>query len=542
MKKRNNIFLHFLKPDNVELYALKVGRKNVDNFYKSNFHLMDIALRYSFLLTHDYCIIPPAFVIESDFNFELLKRFKLMFEYNKFLFPLRESSFYEFAKKKELEYRDYQTAEDKYKNYSLTNLDKISSELNVNSLINKKTKIGETSAILWNHDINNLNEGLFDRLLLFHKQDSHTTNKIIKALNFDVDELNHKAFVWQFVKNKLDKANVQNDTVDFYVHSILQNYYIRSNIQDSDLALLSNAPFVSDNFFIQPASLKYDYNAFDLMLQFLGVRNDIVNMPLVNLIEIKNSIEFRKFIEVFDFLIDYSENNLDKFKILATDYITSEKINVFWVYKFVLNHIFKGSGSVSLILSDTLRYVLLRKLKPLINFVDKVKQIGNEDSINLLFKQYLDEIFTNNNHEIVNIGDKLVIKQLHNIQFINSNIKFSYMENKFENSTIINSNFVEGTLNMWKSNNVEFDNNDIEILKLIDKHSGSKNEKEDLVKAVENVKQAKSEEEKKKPLDKLVDFFKANAGTIGKVVVKGLVFTYLATNGFDITTITNWFE
>lgn len=539
---RKNIFIHFLKPDNVELYALKVGRKDIDKYYKANFHLMDLALRYSFLLSNEYCVIPPAFILESNFNFELLKRFKILFEYNKFLFPIRETSFYEFAKKKEVEYSAYQGQEEKYTNYSLNNLEKISSELNVNSLIHKTAKIGATSAKFWHDDITDLDKGLFDKLKLYHQKEPYEIKKVIKTLNFDVEELHNKAFVWQFVEDKLRAVNVKNFGLEFYVHSILQNYYIRSNIMDGDLALLTNAPFVSDNFFIQPDDLTYDFQALDMLFSFLGIKTDIAQMPVLNLMELKNSIEYKRFIEVFDFLIQYSKTSLETFKSLSSEYVAIENRNNLQFFSFVLKYIFKGNNSLHLTLSDTVRFILLKRLKPLLNFVEKIKDIGEEDSMKLLFEKYLNEELAIKGSEIINFENKILIKQTNNYQFINSNLKFSHMENKFENSTFINSNFVEGTLNMWKSNNVEFDNNDIEIIKLIDKHSASKTDKEELIKAVEDVKKSEKENDKKKPLEKLMKFFKENAGTIGKIAMRGAIFTYLAANGIDVSALTSWFE
>lgn len=314
MSERNDIFLHFLKPDNLELYAQKYGYKKVTSYFY-DCGLIEETFRFAILLTKNYCLIPPAFIIESKDNFRLIKKYSELLNESLLKFVIREDLFELYAAKKICEYFGHKKLNPRFQNYNSTTFQEISNNLNL-QFLQKNLEIGSTSAKLWNQQINNLENGEFYFLKDIYDKDKYYGKKIIKTLNFDIEELTGKAFVWEFIEEKLSNINISDTQLKFNIHSVLQNYYIRSNIKMDNWALISSSPLFGEvDFNIKSSSLKYDYRAFAMFLDYLNIRQTINNISVSEFIRIRNSLEYNYFIELFDKLAIISENNLDKFKV-----------------------------------------------------------------------------------------------------------------------------------------------------------------------------------------------------------------------------------
>ena len=83
--RRKNIFLDFLGPD---------MWKTLPSFYGSDAQKMRIlsqSLNFAVLLTKEYCILPPAFILQSHLTRKVMLQKEEFLEEKVVLFPLKES-------------------------------------------------------------------------------------------------------------------------------------------------------------------------------------------------------------------------------------------------------------------------------------------------------------------------------------------------------------------------------------------------------------------------------------------------------------------
>lgn len=149
--------------------------------------------------------------------------------------------------------------------------------------------------------------------------DPSNFKKVINVLNFNIQELNEIAFVWEFIEEKLKKINFIDKNTLFKLHCVLQNYYIRSNIDNGNWKLLCNSPLFKVDFGIKYMGLRYDYEAFNTYINHLNVSDIIKESEITQLINIRQHECFYNFMLMFDFLTKISDdissfkNNYNKF-------------------------------------------------------------------------------------------------------------------------------------------------------------------------------------------------------------------------------------
>ena len=481
---RENIFLHFLKPDNIDLYAEKVGRNTVSQYY-NDYYLVETTLRYAFMLTKDYCLLPPAFIIESEYNFNLIKKYQKTIETNLLKFIIREPLFDLFIEKKLKQYTDYKLLNDKFGNYNFNYLKRIAQELEIKP-IKKHIKIGQNSAKLWNEQINDIEKGEFDFLKRLYDYDPKNIKTLIKALNIDIEELHEKAFVWEVVEEKLKRINFSDKETKFKLHGVLQKYYITSNIENENWQLVSSSPlFNGVDFNIKTTTLKYDFNAFKIYLEYLGVSEIIDKISVDSFVRIRKFSEYVDFIEMFDFLVLLSDNNVESFKTKHKSLFEKRKIKY---------ELFK----------EIVKSVFTRKLEDITRITDFSKRINSvKEKINIFKKNVIDNGLLENPQEF----SHLLSGRLDNL----TSITFNANDMKFDNST-----FQDCTFN-------EYNVAEKEIFSIINNANLTLDEKKELISYLESIKKG----EKDTKNNKLVEFLKG----LGINLTSGIIASYMIAKG-----------
>lgn len=258
---RRNIFLDFLSPDNWKTYA--TVPKNILHSEKGTRQLVS-QLRQSInaavLLTSQYCLLPPAFIVQSPIAFRAVFESSLYLDEEKIYLPLRETDIDLYIAKKMREYRNVKSShrgfyeEEHWKFlYKYQHL-----------LIPRNAAMGITIAKQWLTISDSAN--IWKPIVNFSPQAADSLRDVPIRLKGRGESVTLEAII---------KESKQNDPyLAKYINQAIQHEYLNAYITEYHASILSNAPPkpLFENYLISVESCYYDFKLFANVLDLLGMK------------------------------------------------------------------------------------------------------------------------------------------------------------------------------------------------------------------------------------------------------------------------------
>lgn len=242
--KRKNIFLDFMGPDMWKTMPSFIGTD------KKKIGILSRSLNLAVLLTKDYCILPPAFVVQSYLTRKVM-RIKADFLKEKVVvFPLKEDNLEHYFEKKQSEYNYVKDSHSEF--YKKSGQSFIKKHADV--IIPRKTSMGMTIAEYWQ----------------VIPDDSELWTPIIAIEPQNADRLRQVPYI---LKNRgisvtleavKKEAHIQHFFLDFAINQAIQHEYLTTYLDEYDATIIENIPpkTFNLNYLIKVENIYYDYWLF----------------------------------------------------------------------------------------------------------------------------------------------------------------------------------------------------------------------------------------------------------------------------------------
>ncbi len=290
--EHKNIFLDFMGPDMWKTFPTFLG----NDLSKSK--VLGQSLNIAVLLTNEYCILPPAFIAQSHIVRYVMMQ-KSSFLSNKLvLFPLRESNLEYYFEKKRLEYRYVKDSHQEfYKEAGHTFIRKHN-----DAIIHRKATMGITIAEQWREV----------------PDDSELWNPIVANIPQKADILREipsklkdrgLSITLEAVKKA---AKIKDNRFDSILNQAIQHEYLKTYMNEYNATILTNVPPkpISFNFLISVENVYYDYLVFEDILRVFEIDTYIKNVLADVIVELRDSLEWNKFMELFWDVCEYLRNRI----------------------------------------------------------------------------------------------------------------------------------------------------------------------------------------------------------------------------------------
>lgn len=279
--EHKNIFLDFLGPDMWKTFPTL--SKNDWRKYKILCQSLNVAV----LLTDEYCILPPAFIAQSRIVRYVMME-KSSFLSNKLvLFPLRESNLEYYFEKKQLEYKYVKESHQEfYKEAGHTFIRKHN-----DAIIHRKATMGMSIAEQWK-ELSDDSE-LWRPIVTNIPQKADTLRGIPSKLKDRGLSITLEA-----VKKV---AKIEDNSFNLIINQAIQHEYLKTYMHEYNAITLMNIPPkpIFFNFLIHIENIYYDYLVFEDILCIFGIDTFIKNVSADVIVELRNSLEWNKFMELF---------------------------------------------------------------------------------------------------------------------------------------------------------------------------------------------------------------------------------------------------
>ena len=285
---RKNIFLDFLSPDNWKTYVtipkeptlLKQCRAAIVKELKSS-------LNVAVLLTKDYCLLPPAFIIQSEIVLQAVSECSVFLDAEKVYLPLREIDIYEYINKKISEYSSVKDTHAGF--YNDAHWDFLSRYQR--NLIHRNASMGMTIAKKW-IDIS-------DSAAIWSPIVEHAPG-IADQLRGVPTTLKHRG-VSVTLEAVVNEINRPYKKLDYYINQAIQHEYLAAYVAEYDACILSNAPPkpLNENYLIPVESLYYDYRVFCVVLSILGIKDFFLAANAEQIVEFMHTSEYHLLIDMY---------------------------------------------------------------------------------------------------------------------------------------------------------------------------------------------------------------------------------------------------
>lgn len=303
MKK--NIFLDFLSPDNWKTYVtIPKDPKVLLQYRNILIQRLKSSLNVAVLLTKDYCLLPPAFIIQSEVVLQAISECSFFLDAEKIYLPLREIDIYDYINKK---ISEYQSVKDSHAGfYNDAHWDFLSRYQH--NLIHRNASMGITIAKKW-IDI---------------PDSSVIWNPIVERAPDIADQLRgvpttlkHRG-VSVTLEAVVNEINQPNKILDYYINQAIQHEYLAAYVAEYDACILSNAPPkpLNENYLIPVESLYYDYQVFCGVLKILGVKEYFLTGNAEQIVGFINTTEYHLLIDMYTAICDSCESKYDVEKTL----------------------------------------------------------------------------------------------------------------------------------------------------------------------------------------------------------------------------------
>lgn len=259
---RKNIFLDFLSPDNWKTYAtIPKDPYMLDKYKDKLVSQLKQSINISILLTFQFCLLPPAFIVQSEIALQAILESSLYLDEHMIYFPLRETSMDQYISKKISEYEHVKSSHMGFYNDShwafLSNYQDL--------LISRNATMGITIARQW---INLSDESdIWKPIVERYPREADNLRPIPMLLKDRGESVTLEAVISELKSKNFDLAR--------YINQAIQHEYLNAYITEYNASILSNAPPkpINENFLIKIDSQYYNFRLFTRVLNILGIRD-----------------------------------------------------------------------------------------------------------------------------------------------------------------------------------------------------------------------------------------------------------------------------
>ena len=283
-----NIFMDFMSPDAWKTYLTipKISKEWHTSFRNLLVTLME-SINIAVLFTNQYCILPPAFILQSDLVFRAINKKNIFLKENLIRLPLRENSIDSYIGKKVSE---YQYVKDTHTGFYMEDRWKFLYE-HPYSIVKRNAIMGRSIADYW-EDISD-NSPVWKPIVSSLPYDADNLRIIPSLLNKDGISITLEAII--------KKAKIS-PTVDstFYINQAIQHKYIQQYLKEYDATILSNIPPKPSlvDYLIPIESVYYDYYFLKRVLQKLGAFRFITSAHEDVILSLRSDSNFIKFKDI----------------------------------------------------------------------------------------------------------------------------------------------------------------------------------------------------------------------------------------------------
>lgn len=286
MKK--NIFLDFLSPDNWKTYVtIPKEPKLLKQYRNAIIKELKSGLNVAVLLTKDYCLLPPAFIIQSEIVLQAVSECSIFLDTEKIYLPLREIDIYEYINKKISEYSSVKDSHAGF--YNDAHWDFLSRYRR--NLIHRNASMGITIAKKW-IDISD-SSAIWNPIVEY-------APSIADQLRCVPTTLKHRgvSVTLEAVVNEIKHPNKE---LDYYINQAIQHEYLAAYVAEYDACILSNVPPKpnNENYLIPVESLYYDYHVFCAVLSILGIKDFFLTANAEQIVEFMHTTEYHLLIDMY---------------------------------------------------------------------------------------------------------------------------------------------------------------------------------------------------------------------------------------------------
>lgn len=260
MKK--NIFLDFLSPDNWKTYATVPKNPMVlANYTDSLVSCIKQSINIAILLTSKYCLLPPAFIIQSPIAFRAVFESALYLDEKLIYLPLRETSIDQYIGKKITEYVRVRNSHTGF--YNEEHWDFLSRYQEL--LIHRNSPMGMTIAKQWL--ILPDTADIWKPIINYSERTAEKLRPIPMKLKERGESVTLEAI--------LGESKSFDSSLARYINQAIQHEYIKAYITEYNASILSNAPPkpFNENYLVPIDSCYYDFRLFTDVLSLLGLKD-----------------------------------------------------------------------------------------------------------------------------------------------------------------------------------------------------------------------------------------------------------------------------
>lgn len=318
---RKNIFLDFLSPDNWKTYATVPKDPNTLRDYTSSLILqLRQSINAAILLTPQYCLLPPAFIVQSNVAFRAVFECSLYLDEHLIYLPLREISIDQYIAKK---ISEYERVKDNhlgfYNEDHWTFLSKYQ-----NLLIHRNSTMGITIATQW--IILSDNSAIWKPIVERNPWAAERLRPIPMLLKERGESVTLEAVLAE------SKSSFRG--LSRFVNQAIQHEYLKAYISEYNASILSNAPPkpLNENYLIPIDSCYYDFRLFSSILDLMDIKHILLDASPETIVNFIHDEEYDKLVDMYWEICNYYHNTIDVlhvFKELVGTAKTNQKKSFF---------------------------------------------------------------------------------------------------------------------------------------------------------------------------------------------------------------------
>ena len=262
-----NIFLDFIAPDFWKTYVTIPDDLNNKVVLRECIKKdVEKSLNIAILLTKDYCLLPPAFVLQSDIVFTVCEEKEYFFEQGLILMPLKENSIDLYIEKK---LREYEYVYNSHKGFYIENRWDFLYK-NRLAIIKRNSSMGMTIAEKWSKG----------------NEESEIWRPIEEGLPRYADELREAPTELQNRDVSVTLEAIikyleipETDDAKYLINQAIQYEYGFGYLNEFDACIISNIPPkpYGINYLLPVASIYYNYFFVKKILQKLRILDYLEN-------------------------------------------------------------------------------------------------------------------------------------------------------------------------------------------------------------------------------------------------------------------------
>ncbi len=285
---RKNILLDFLSPDNWKTYAtvpkdILRSEKDIRPFVS----LLRQSINVAVLLTPEYCLLPPAFIVQSPVAFRAVYESSLYLDEGKIYLPLRETDIDRYITKKMQEYWKVRGSHSGFYTEEHWNFLYQYRRL----LIPRSAAMGITIARQWltvsDHS------KIWKPIVSFDPKTADLLRDVPMRLKERGESVTLEAIIAESKQNDPDLAR--------YINQAIQHEYLKAYVMEYDVSILSNAPPkpLFENYLIPIESCYYNFNLFINVLKLLGIKEYFLTARPETILEFRKQPEYDTLINIY---------------------------------------------------------------------------------------------------------------------------------------------------------------------------------------------------------------------------------------------------